>query len=117
MADIRYSLQIAAEPEAIYPLVSTATGFGEWWAEDVTESARTVDLGFFNRATIYRLRLEANEAPLHSAWVCEAATNGAARISSSTWRLKVQEPCCASRTRDGVPSTTTFFRATRRGAS
>jgi hypothetical protein len=38
MADIRYSLQIAAEPEAIYPLVSTATGFGEWWAEDVTES-------------------------------------------------------------------------------
>ena len=37
MADIRHSIQIAAKPEAIYPLVSTAKGFSEWWAEDVTE--------------------------------------------------------------------------------
>ena len=31
-----------------------------------------MDLGFFNRATIYRLRRQANEAPLHAAWVGES---------------------------------------------
>jgi uncharacterized protein YndB with AHSA1/START domain len=47
MADLQHSIQIAATPEAIYPLIATAKGFGEWWAADITESAHTVDPGIF----------------------------------------------------------------------
>jgi uncharacterized protein YndB with AHSA1/START domain len=72
MADIQHSIQIAAKPEAVYPLCATAKGFGQWWAEDITESAHTVDLGFFNRATVYRLKLEAAQPPVHAEWVCES---------------------------------------------
>ncbi len=31
----------------------------------------TVDLGFFNRATVYRLKLEADRPKVHAEWVCE----------------------------------------------
>jgi hypothetical protein len=72
MPDIRHAIQIAEKPEAIYPLVSTAHGLGRWWAEDITESASTVDLGFFNRATIYKLRLEVGKAPAQVEWLCQS---------------------------------------------
>jgi hypothetical protein len=57
MADIQHLLQIAAPAETIYPLVTTGKGFSQWWAADVIESNNTVELGFFNRATTYRLRI------------------------------------------------------------
>jgi hypothetical protein len=71
MADIRHSIQIAAKPEAIYLLFATAKGFAEWWAADVTESAGAVELGFFKRATVYRLKLKENAPPMHAEWICE----------------------------------------------
>lgn len=72
MADIRHAIQIAAAPEAVYPLVSTAKGFGEWWAADVMVSPRHVYLGFFNRATVYQLRLVQDVAPDLADWYCES---------------------------------------------
>ena len=30
-----------------------------------------MELGFFNRTTVYRLRLETDQAPVHAEWVCE----------------------------------------------
>ncbi len=54
MPDIQHSIQIAAKPEAICPLVATAKGFSQWWAADVTESGGAVELSFFKRATVYR---------------------------------------------------------------
>jgi hypothetical protein len=71
MADIHHAILIAASPEKIYPLVATARGFGEWWAEDITESAGKVELGFFKRATIYRLSLITGQPPTHADWMCE----------------------------------------------
>ena len=71
MPDIQHSVQIAAKPEALYPLVATAKGFARWWAEDVAESSGAVELGFFNRATIYRLKLAVNQPPSHADWLCE----------------------------------------------
>jgi len=42
-----------------------------WWAEDVTtESDGRVSLGFFNRATIYRLQLLTHDRDVVS-WRCE----------------------------------------------
>ena len=73
MADIKHSLQTSAPPEQVYSLVSTSQGFGQWWATDITEPpAGTVDLGFFNRATIYRVRLITQQPPSHADWVCES---------------------------------------------
>jgi hypothetical protein len=71
MADIRHAIQIAAKAEAVYPLIATAKGFSEWWAADVTEPDGAAELGFFNRATVYRLRLKADNPPLRADWVCE----------------------------------------------
>ena len=71
MPDIQHSVQIAAKPETLYPLVATAKGFARWWAEDVAESSGAVELGFFNRATIYRLKLAVNQPPSHADWLCE----------------------------------------------
>jgi hypothetical protein len=56
MADIVHSIEVAAAPEAIYPLVSTGPGFRAWWAEDVVvTSDGRVELGLFGRATVYHM--------------------------------------------------------------
>jgi hypothetical protein len=71
MPDIQHAIQIASKPETIYPLIATADGFSQWWAADITESGGAVELGFFNRATVYRLRLTLNEPPAQAEWICE----------------------------------------------
>lgn len=72
MPDIKHSIQISAKPATVYPLVATGKGFSAWWAADVTEPGQTVDLGFFNRATVYRLRLLSGDSPSHAEWICES---------------------------------------------
>src|SRR5690349_19595371 len=72
MADIRHAIQIAATPEQVYPLVATAGGLRQWWAEDVTESDGAASLGFFNRTTVYRLRMHAQQPPAAAEWLCES---------------------------------------------
>ena len=69
--DIRHSIPIAAKRETVYPLVATAKGFREWWAEDVNESGGAVGLGFFNKTTVYRLRLIESRPPAQAEWACE----------------------------------------------
>jgi uncharacterized protein YndB with AHSA1/START domain len=73
MPDIRHSISIDAPAAQILPLISSGSGLAQWWAEDVTEnrSTGTVELGFFNRATVYALK------PLPSAagevaWLCQS---------------------------------------------
>jgi len=71
LADIRHSVEIGVPPEQVYPLSNSASGFSKWWAEDVTQhSDGTVDLGFFNRATVYTLRSIKAAAPLRAEWLC-----------------------------------------------
>jgi hypothetical protein len=71
MSDLLHSIQVASPCEAVFPLVSTAAGLSNWWASDVTESHGAVELGFFNRETVYRLLPQANEPPKHAEWACE----------------------------------------------
>ncbi len=71
MADIRHAIQVASKPETIYPLIATGKGLSQWWAADITEPAGAVELGFFNRTTVYRLRLKAVQPPLHADWIYE----------------------------------------------
>lgn len=104
MADIRHSIQIAAQAEAIYPLVATGKGFSRWWVMDTTQSGDAVDLGFFNRSTIYRLRLKDAAPPSRAEWECETGeewkgtriafqlepteSGTLLRFSHSGWRLQ-----------------------------
>ena len=77
MPDLIHSIQISAASEAIYPLVAAGHGLAQWWAADMTETQDTVELGFFNRNTIYRLRPQTRE-PLHRAeWLCETGAEWA----------------------------------------
>jgi hypothetical protein len=62
---------IAAAPDALETLVATAEGLRQWWAEDVETAADgAVSLGFFNRTTVYRLRLLERGAG-RVVWRCE----------------------------------------------
>jgi hypothetical protein len=71
MADIKHSISIAAPAERVYPLIASVKGFRQWWAEDVTDNSNgTVELGFFNRATVYRLAPVRMKASLVE-WQCE----------------------------------------------
>ncbi len=69
MPDIRHSVPIATKSETVYPLVATAKGFQQWWAEDVKEAGGAVELGFFNKTTVYRLRLMETRPPFQAEWV------------------------------------------------
>ena len=72
MPDIKHSIQIDAAPQLVHPLVASAEGFSRWWAADVTEDKTTgnVELGFFNRATVYGLHLVPLAAPRQAHWLC-----------------------------------------------
>src|SRR6516225_9986011 len=71
MPDIHHRLNISARADAVHHLISTAAGFREWWAEDAdTAPDGRVTLGFFNRTTIYQLRLLHNDAQ-RVIWRCE----------------------------------------------
>lgn len=73
MPDIKHSIQIETSPNLVHPLVATAEGFKRWWAADVTEvkASGNVELGFFNRATVYGLHPIQIEAPRQAHWICQ----------------------------------------------
>jgi uncharacterized protein YndB with AHSA1/START domain len=74
MPDIRHAIAIDVPPELVFPLVSTGRGFTQWWAADVSEAGAdgTVELGFFQRSTIYRLKPVRLAAPREAEWLCES---------------------------------------------
>jgi hypothetical protein len=73
MLDIRHQIQIDAPTDRVFALVSTGAGLAKWWAADVTEdaSAKSVELGFFKRSTIYRLKAITMAAPREADWLFE----------------------------------------------
>ena len=85
MPDIRHQIQIDAPAGRIFALVSTAAGLAKWWAADVTEdaSAKTVELGFFKRSTIYRLKPIAWPRPAKQTGSAKPARSGPTRKSIS----------------------------------
>jgi len=72
MPDIEHSIQVSNTPEEAFPFVATAPGLTQWWAADVETPDATVDLGFFNRTTVYRLRLLFAQPSARVEWVCES---------------------------------------------
>jgi hypothetical protein len=108
MANIEHSIQIAAKPESVYPLVASARGFAQWWAADITEAGGAVELGFFNRATLYRLRLKVDQPPVQAEWICETGAEWmGTRIA---FLLEARGPATVVRfTHGGWQSETDYF--------
>jgi hypothetical protein len=71
MPDLHHAIQIAAPPTTVYPVISTARGWSQWWAADISEQDNVIELGFFNRSTIYRLRHQVDRPPVQNEWLCE----------------------------------------------
>jgi hypothetical protein len=73
MPDIRHAIMIDAAPARILPLISSGSGFAQWWAADVTEDRSTgsVELSFFNRTTVYGLDPLQGKAG-EVAWLCQS---------------------------------------------
>lgn len=72
MADIVHSVEVAADAGVVYSLVSSGPGFQAWWAEDVVVTPDgAVELGFFDRATVYRLRAVGLEDGRKAVWQIE----------------------------------------------
>ena len=70
MADIRHAIAIQAPPQRVLELASTADGLRRWWAADVSSNdAASVELGFFDRTTIYALQL-VSKTPARVEWLC-----------------------------------------------
>ena len=72
MPDIVHAIQISAPADTVYSLTSTPAGLSKWWAADVSESDAAVELGFFNRQTVYRLRLQESQSRDRIEWLCES---------------------------------------------
>jgi len=74
MSDIKHSIQIDAAAQFVHPLVASAKGFSQWWASDVTKdkTSGNVELGFFNRATVYGLHSIQLAAPHQAHWLCQS---------------------------------------------
>jgi uncharacterized protein YndB with AHSA1/START domain len=74
MPDIRHAISIDASPARIYPLIATGAGFEKWWAADVHEEGfgKIVELGFFNRTTLYRLQLVREATAQEAEWLCHS---------------------------------------------
>jgi uncharacterized protein YndB with AHSA1/START domain len=88
MPDIKHSIVIESLPERVYPLVASGTGFSRWWAADVTEqeSGSIAELGFFNRATIFRLKRTRAAASIETEWLCQ--TGGEWQNTKLMFRLQ-----------------------------
>ena len=73
MPDIKHSIQIDAAPQVVHPLVASANGFSQWWAADVIEdkTSGNVELGFFNRATVYGVHPIQIAPPRQAHWLCQ----------------------------------------------
>ena len=72
MNDIRHSLAMDAPADRLRRLVGSADGLTAWWAEDVVRvpGSSALELGFFDRSTVYRLVLVAG-ADDDVRWQCE----------------------------------------------
>ena len=72
MPDIFHRIEVSARSEAVFPRIASGPGFQEWWAEDVVvRPDGAVELGFFGRATVYRLRAVGLESARKAIWACE----------------------------------------------
>jgi uncharacterized protein YndB with AHSA1/START domain len=74
MPDIKHLIEIAATPSAVYAALTTSAGLQSWWTADAeaeTQAGGAAQFGFFQRTTVYRMRIDQLEPARRVAWTCE----------------------------------------------
>jgi uncharacterized protein YndB with AHSA1/START domain len=73
MAGIRHSISIDAPRERVFPLIASGSGFTRWWTADVIEDYSTgiIEVAFFNRSTVYRLKPIRISVSWTTEWMCQ----------------------------------------------
>ena len=106
MADIRHAIQISVPAAGVFPLVATAHGWSQWWAADVREANGAIEVGFFKRATLYRLKPLLTNPPVAVSGWSKPERSGVEPAWSSNWKRLQVEPSCALPTPAGAPKLT-----------
>jgi hypothetical protein len=86
MPEIRHAISIQSPAARIFPLVSTAHGLAQWWAADISPAPPSLpdpaqdpgqpplgpilDIGFYDRSSLYRLALARLAPPRLADWLC-----------------------------------------------
>ncbi len=73
MADMQHEISIAASPEKVYQAITTPEGLRGWWTADSAADARVgsvAEFGFYNRATVFRMRIEELTPGKRVVWSC-----------------------------------------------
>ncbi len=74
MPEIRHEINIQAPPQKVYEALTTQAGLQSWWTSDteaVPEVGSTAVFGFFNRTTIFRMRIDELTPAERVKWSCE----------------------------------------------
>ena len=81
MLNITHSIQIDVPPDRAYPLISSGSGFAQWWTSGVAKDAKTriVHLGLFNRTTFFSFRPLQIETAGQVEWLCQSGRSGRAQ--------------------------------------
>lgn len=73
MPDIVHELTIEAPAERVFDAIATREGLSAWWTRDTEAESRVGAVGlfgFFNRADVFRMAVEALDRPRRVAWHC-----------------------------------------------
>jgi len=68
-----HRIEIAAPPERVWDALTTRDGIAGWWTTDcdVPKGAGSVAVfGFYERATVFRMRIDESVRPKRLAWAC-----------------------------------------------
>jgi uncharacterized protein YndB with AHSA1/START domain len=72
--DIRHEIIIQAPLQRVYEALTTQEGLQSWWTSDtqaVPEVGSVAVFGFFNRSTIFRMRIDELTPAKRVRWSCE----------------------------------------------
>ena len=76
MAEIRHLITIKAPPTAVYETIAKRDRLKEWWTADIEgddSEGGLLQMGFFERSTVYRMRVEKLASGREVAWKCEGS--------------------------------------------
>lgn len=74
MSDIRHEINIQAPPQTVYEALTTQEGLQNWWTVDtqaLPEVGSLAVFGFFNRSTVFRMRIDELIPEKRVKWSCE----------------------------------------------
>jgi uncharacterized protein YndB with AHSA1/START domain len=124
MADILHRITVAATPEEIWPLVTTANGFRTWWTDDCEAVPKVGSVAIFRfdgGAVEFHFRMD-ELAPKRAAFTCVPGPKVppewvGTRLTFDLAPARAAARSCDSATSAGARSTENIRHAIPSGAS